>query len=205
MSPGRARDTLTPDALAPDEQDAPSEPSGVGPRTPNSARFEQLYALYFDFTWRVLRHLGVPVAALDDAVQEVWLVVYQRLGGFEGRSTLKTWLFGIAMNVARNTRRAEDKRTRQLLEPEPLCEPPPDPELEHLGREAWLRVQRFLSTLDEERRAIFVCSLLEHLPAQQTAEATGVDVTTVYQRVRTLRQAFKQWLEAANAEPEVTR
>jgi RNA polymerase sigma-70 factor (ECF subfamily) len=175
----------------------------VASRTPDPAPFEQLYGLYFDFTWRVLRHLGVPAASLDDAVQEVWLVVYQRLGGFEGRSTLKTWLFGITLNVARNTRRAEDKHLRPLPAPELSSVAPPDPEMEHVGREAWQRVQHFLSTLDEERRAIFVCSLLEHLPAQQTAEATGVDVTTVYQRVRTLRQAFKQWLEAASAEPEV--
>lgn len=201
MSPGQARDT--PLLAAPDDQD-PTDGSGVGPLPPNPAQFEQLYGLYFEFTWRVLRHLGVRAAALDDAVQEVWLVVYQRLAGFEGRSTLKTWLFGIAMNVARNTRRAEDRRVRQLLAPEPVHDSPPDPEMEHLGREAWQRVQRFLSTLDEERRAIFVCSLLESLPAQQTAEATGVDVTTVYQRVRTLRQAFKQWLDATSAEPEVT-
>ncbi|MEY4550944.1 MAG: hypothetical protein RL685_7139 [Pseudomonadota bacterium] len=199
MSSGQARDTAAPEDQAPD----PTELSAVGPRTPHPAQFEQLYALYFEFTWRVLRHLGVQTSSLDDAVQEVWLVVYQRLGGFEGRSTIKTWLFGIARNVARNTRRAEDKRVRQLLAPEPQSEPP-DPEMEHLGREAWLRVQHFLSTLDEERRAIFVCSLLEHLPAQQTAEATGMDVTTVYQRVRTLRQAFKQWLDAASAEPEMT-
>lgn len=190
--------------MAPDDgREDSTDVSEVAARSPSPAQFEQLYGLYFDFTWRVLRHLGVPAAALDDAVQEVWLVVYQRLCGFEGRSTLKTWLFGITLNVARNTRRAEARRGRQLLVPEPRSEPPPDPEMEHLGREAWLRVQQFLATLDEERRAIFVCSLLEHLPAQQTADATGVDVTTVYQRVRTLRQAFKQWLEAASAEPEV--
>jgi RNA polymerase sigma-70 factor (ECF subfamily) len=197
MSPGQARDTSAPDGRDEDATDL----SGVAARAPSPEQFEQLYGLYFDFTWRVLRHLGVPSAALDDAVQEVWLVVYQRLGGFEGRSTIKTWLFGITLNVARNTRRAEDKHVRPLLEPP--REPPPDPEMEHLGREAWQRVQQFLSTLDEERRAIFACSLLESLPAQQTAEATGVDVTTVYQRVRTLRQAFKQWLDAGNAEPEV--
>lgn len=190
--------------MAPDDRgEDTTDVSGVAARPPAPAQFEQLYGLYFDFTWRVLRHLGVPAAALDDAVQEVWLVVYQRLGGFEGRSTLKTWLFGITLNVARNTRRAEDRRVRHLLAPEPLSEPPPDPEMEHLGREAWQRVQQFLSTLDEERRAIFVCCLLEHLPAQQAADATGLDVTTVYQRVRTLRQAFKHWLEAASAEPEV--
>ena len=164
--------------------------------------FEQLYGLYFNFTWRVLRHLGVPLASIDDAVQEVWIVVHQRLPAFEGRSSLKTWLFGIAFNVMRNQRRADERRARLLAaSPEhERAEAPLDPEVEHLGREAWAEVQRFLFTLSDENRAIFVSSLLEHLPAKETAEATGVDVSTVYQRVRALRLAFKTWL--AQAEPE---
>jgi RNA polymerase sigma-70 factor, ECF subfamily len=155
--------------------------------------FERLYLLYFGFTWRVLGHLGVPRPAIDDAVQELWLVVHRRLPAFEGRSSLKTWLFGIALNVARNHRRAEDRRQRNLPDPA-LGEAPLDPELIREGREAWERVQRFLVTLDEQRRAIFVCNLLENLSANETAEATCVDVSTVYQRVRSLRQSFKQWL-----------
>jgi RNA polymerase sigma-70 factor (ECF subfamily) len=169
---------------------------------PNPADFAALYASYFEFTWRVLRQLGVPPAAMDDTVQEVWLIVHQRLAAFEGRSSLKTWLFGIAANVMRNQRRAEERRVRHLQQPELLRDPPLDPEAEHLGREAWLRVERFLQTLDEERRAIFVCSFLEHLPAQQTAQVTGLDVATVYQRVRTLRQTFKAWLDALNTDLE---
>jgi RNA polymerase sigma-70 factor, ECF subfamily len=181
---------------------ARSEAGAPTASRPPGPDFEQLYAIYFGFTWRVLRHLGVPAPAMDDAVQEVWLVVHRRLDRFEGRSALKTWLFGIALNVVRNQRRAEERRVRYLLEPELLRDAPPDPEMEQHGREAWDRVQRFLSTLDAERREIFVCSLLEHLPAQETAEATGVDVTTVYQRVRSLRQAFKTWLDRVTAEPE---
>jgi hypothetical protein len=79
--------------------------------------FERLYLLYFGFTWRVLGHLGVPQHAIDDAVQELWLVVHRRLPAFEARSSLKTWLFGIALNVARNHRRAEDRRQRNLPDP----------------------------------------------------------------------------------------
>jgi RNA polymerase sigma-70 factor (ECF subfamily) len=71
---------------------------------------------------------------------------------------------------------------------------PLDPELIREGHEAWERVQRFLETLDEQRRAIFVCNLLENLSAVETAEATGLDVTTVYKRVRALRHSFKVWL-----------
>lgn len=163
--------------------------------------FERLYGLYFGFTWRVLGHLGVPAPALDDAVQEVWLVVHQRLPSFEGRSALKTWLFGVALNVARNQRRGDERRARNLPE-HPLADPPPDPEMIQSAHEAWERVQRFLDTLDEQRRAIFVCNLLEHLSATETAEATGVDVTTVYKRVRSLRHSFKQWLERELADEE---
>ena len=69
-----------------------------------------------------------------------------------------------------------------------------DPEMIREGREAWERVQRFLMTLDEQRRAIFVCNLLENLSAGETARATDTDVSTGYQRVRSLRQSFKLWL-----------
>lgn len=165
--------------------------------------FEQLYQLYFGFTWRVLGHLGVKSHAIDDAVQEVWIVVHRRLPSFAGRSALKTWLFGVALNVARNQRRADDRRSKNLSEAPATAGAPLDPESIHEGNEAWERVQRFLGTLDEQRRAIFVCNLLENLSAPQTAEATGVDVTTVYKRVRSLRQAFKLWLERELGNDEV--
>jgi RNA polymerase sigma-70 factor (ECF subfamily) len=157
--------------------------------------FNQLYELYFAFTWRVLGHLGVPDHALDDAVQEVWITVHRRLGSFEGRSALRTWLFGIALNVVRNLRRADDRRTRYLAASAATPETAPDAEALHAGQEAWALVQRFANTLDEQRRAIFVCNMLEHLSAAETAEATGVDVATVYKRVRSLRHALKQWLD----------
>ena len=181
---------------------APLERSGPEP-SPAPPAFEQLYTLYFGFTWRVLGHLGVPPHGLDDAVQDVWVVVHRRLPEFEGRSALKTWLFGIALNVARNQRRNSDLRAQRLSAIGLEDSPHSDPELVYAGNEAWQRVQRFLCTLDEQRRGIFVCNLLEHLSAQETAEATGVDVTTVYQRVRSLRQAFKAWLDTETREQEV--
>jgi RNA polymerase sigma-70 factor (ECF subfamily) len=179
------------------------EGAGEGALPMDPAEFDRLYQLYFGFTWRVLGHLGVKPHAIDDAVQEVWIVVHRRLPSFAGRSALKTWLFGVALNVARNQRRADDRRTKNLSEA-PLAGSPLDPESIHEGNEAWERVQRFLGTLDEQRRAIFVCNLLENLSAPQTAEATGVDVTTVYKRVRSLRHSFKLWLERELGNDEVT-
>ena len=191
------------DASEPMRAQAEREFAAEGTLDGDSADFERIYQQYFSFTWRVLGHLGVKPHALDDAVQEVWIVVHRRLPTFAGRSALKTWLFGVALNVARNQRRADDRRTKNLCDA-PSAGAPLDPESIHEGNEAWERVQRFLATLDEQRRAIFVCNLLENLSALQTAEATGVDVTTVYKRVRSLRQSFKLWLERELGNDEVT-
>lgn len=156
--------------------------------------FEGLYAECFEFTWRVLRNLSVPPAALEDAAQEVWSVVHRGLSSFEGRSSVRTWLFGIALNVARKQRRLESKHRSVELLPESLPSSASDPELRRSTHETYLSLSRFLEALDEQDRAIFVSNLIEDLSAAETAEAVGVKITIVYQRVRTLRRLAKDWL-----------
>ena len=68
--------------------------------------FDAVYEEHFPFVWRSLRRLGVDGHSMDDATQDVFLVVHRRLGDFEGRSTVRTWLFGIARRIARDRRRA---------------------------------------------------------------------------------------------------
>jgi RNA polymerase sigma-70 factor (ECF subfamily) len=158
--------------------------------------FARLYRSYVGFTWRVVGQLGVPSHAIDDVVQEVWLVVHRRLPSFEGRSAVKSWLFGVSLNVARNQRRSDWRRQKHL--PELSCEvtrlDPEDPERIREGWEAWERVERFLSTLDDRRRTIFVHQLIENRSALETAEAVGIDVLAVYRQVRFLRSSFRRWL-----------
>src|SRR5579863_4910193 len=79
-----------------------------------AASFEQVYATYVDFVWRSALRLGVDEAAADDVTQQVFLVVYQRLDTFEGRSTLKTWLFAILLRVARGQRRVLRRKSPHL-------------------------------------------------------------------------------------------
>src|SRR5262245_8429480 len=62
--------------------------------------FAEVYEEHFTFVWKSLRRLGVPPASVDDAAQDVFVVVHRKLETFEGRSSLKTWLFGIAHLIA---------------------------------------------------------------------------------------------------------
>jgi RNA polymerase sigma-70 factor, ECF subfamily len=163
--------------------------------------FRELYEQYFAFTWRSLRYLGVPEAQLEDAVQELWVVVHRRQADFQGRSQLRTWLFGIAINLARNLRRMAARRAEFVPLPPELSSQQGHPELEREAREAWVVVSRFVETLDDTRRAVFVASLLEGLSAAETAELTGLDLATVYNRIRALRRAFQTWVEREENAP----
>jgi RNA polymerase sigma-70 factor, ECF subfamily len=163
--------------------------------------FRALYEQYFAFTWRTLRYLGVPEAQLDDAAQELWLVVHRRQGEFEGRSEWKTWLFSIAINIERNLHRMRRRRGQLVPLPDDLPAGYGDPALEREGQEAWALVRSFVETLDDTRRAVFGAALLEGLSARETAEATGLDLVTVYHRVRALRRSFDRWVESHGREP----
>jgi len=166
-----------------------------------SLPFRALYEQHFAFTWRTLRYLGVPEAQLDDAAQEVWLVVHRRYGEFEGRSELKTWLFSIAINVERNLHRMQRRRGQLVPLPDDLPAGYGDPALEREGREAWALVRSFIETLDDTRRAVFGAALLEGLSAAETAAATGLDLPTVYHRIRALRRSFDRWVDSQEKGP----
>lgn len=176
---------------------APAEPSAQ--QTPPAiVDFADLYHEHIAFVWRNLRRLGVAPASLDDAVQDVFLVVHRRLATWEGRSTLRTWLFGIALRVARDHRRS----VRRKGEP---CELPPDLESTTPGplatleqNDALRRLDRALLSLDEDKRAVFVMMDIEQMTAPEVVEATGLKVNTVYSRLRLARAELQACLDAAD-------
>jgi RNA polymerase sigma-70 factor (ECF subfamily) len=176
------------------------DPVPDGEPPPWTHDFETLYAAHAAFTWRTLRHLGISFMAIEDAVQELWVVVHRRHTEFEGRSDVKTWLFGIAVNVARNHRRTARRRPEGVPLPLALAAADSDPHRREERAEAFSLVQGFLETLDDQRRQVFVCALLEGWSALETAAATGLDEGSVQNRVRALRRSFKAWIEKKRSE-----
>jgi RNA polymerase sigma-70 factor (ECF subfamily) len=74
----------------------------------DEAAFRALYERHSPAVYAFLRRLVGPAA--DDALQETWMRAARGLGGFRGQSALRTWLFGIALNAARETWRGRDPR-----------------------------------------------------------------------------------------------
>lgn len=167
--------------------------------------FEEVYEQCFDFVWRNARRLGVAEAAVDDVVQEVFVVVYRRLADFEGRSSLKTWIFGILLRVVSDWRRSRRRKgghasldaiapDGEMLDEKALC---PIGALEQA--EAVRLLHRLLAQLDEDKRAVFVLAELEETTAPEIAEALGIPVNTVYSRLRAARLEFDRALARQRA------
>jgi len=154
--------------------------------------FEELYDAQVEFVWRTLRRLGVPEAALDDATQEVFMVVHRRLPEFQARSSPKTWLFAIAHHVAQTERRS---RRRHATEPLPELLASADSLSPHTASVLKQELQRFyllLEQMDDERRAVFVMVEMEEMSAPEIAEALQVNLNTVYTRLRAARAQFNE-------------
>lgn len=154
---------------------------------------DAIFERYFAFVWRNARRLGVPEAAVDDAVQDVFLVVHRRLREFEARSSIETWLFGILLRVAQDYRRAARRHNTKLAEVEAAADlmrrhDRPDDIVDR--HEAVRFLYRMLDELDEDKRAIFVLVELEEMAVTEAAEAARMNVNTAYARLRAARQQF---------------
>lgn len=170
-------------------QDGPAEDGR--PTPPDLAA---VYEAHFRYVWRCLRSLGAPDAQLDDAMQDVFVVVQRRLPEFDGAVQLRTWLYAIALRVARKYR---DKARREPASLEAARESHPEFVLEHSGEGAALQNERLalahaaLGTLSDEQREVFVLARVEQMSAPEIAEVVGVPLNTVYSRLRAARLAFE--------------
>jgi RNA polymerase sigma-70 factor (ECF subfamily) len=164
--------------------------------TPAERSFERIYEEYVDFVWRSALRLGVDDATADDVVQQVFLVVHRRLGDFEGRSSLKTWLFSILLRVAREHRRGVRRKSPHLahesVDPDLIADTAVNPD-EALSRaEASRTIDVLLDSLEEDKRALFVMAELEEMTAPEISEATGLTPKAVYSRLRAARTDFER-------------
>lgn len=163
------------------------------------------YDEHFDFVWRSLRRLGVPEAALDDAAQDVFLVAFRRRAEFEGRSSVRTWLFGIAWNRAREFVRLARRRPEEPLPDALLPDAALDQEQAAMQQEALRFVYRVLEELTPERRGLLVMAEVEEMSALEIAEVLKLPVNTVYSRIRLARRCFESAFRRCRAREQRRR
>jgi RNA polymerase sigma-70 factor (ECF subfamily) len=158
---------------------------------PNS--FDALFRAHAPYVLRVLPRLGVAPADLEDVCQEVFVVVHRMLPTFEGRSALKTWIYGIALRVARSHRRRAYRRreipTEQLPEAGNAYQSGPCP-IERSQELALL--DEALEQLSEAQRELIVLFEIEELSVAEVAQATATSKFTIYSRLYAARRTLER-------------
>lgn len=170
---------------------------------PEVSDFRSLFLQQAGFVWRVLRRHGIAEQDLEDACQEVFLVVHRRQSDFEGRSSLRTWLYGIAVRVALSLRRRAHLRREQLSArpPEGQGEALQEQRLADARTLTWL--QGVLLAMDDEKREAFVLYELEGMTVAELAAATDVPETTALYRLHQAREeVLRKSKRAALSEPK---
>jgi RNA polymerase sigma-70 factor (ECF subfamily) len=164
------------------------------------ADFDEIYERTVDYVWNVVRRMGVPRSDAEDVVQEVFVTVYRRLGEFEGRAQVKTWVFSIAVHFVQHyfrthVRKPGDRATAKGTEIHVLADQPengPASEVERMER--YDALDRVLARLDEAKRLVFVLAEVEQMTLAEIGEIVGANVNTVATRLRAARQAFEKAL-----------
>jgi len=170
--------------------------------------FDWLIAQYASPVFRLAYRILNDHADAADAVQEVFLKVFRGIGEFQGDSSLKTWIYRIAVNTASNQNRWWRRHKEQefsLDAPQPGERDLPIAPVDHaqnpfeslLSRETQELVRSAMGRLPECFRTVLVLREMEGLSYEEMAEILHLSMGTVKSRLARARRALKAELESA--------
>jgi RNA polymerase sigma-70 factor (ECF subfamily) len=147
--------------------------------------------------------LGDRDEALDLS-QEVFLRVFRTIDRFRGQSTLRTWIYRIAVNQARNRHRFWKRRHRDgqvsldwhvSAHGDRFPTPTPDPDRALAQKELAYRLRSALDRLPFDQRTAIILREMDGLSYDEIAFSLGVAVGTVKSRLTRARQALRLELQ----------
>jgi RNA polymerase sigma-70 factor (ECF subfamily) len=164
-----------------------------------------LFREHGPYVWRVLRRLGVAENDVADVCQEIFVIVHRKLGEFEGRSSIRTWIYGICVRASADHRKRAHHRKELLTDDPPEQTSNDTPDRSIAMREARALLDGILDRLDDEKRAVFVLYEIEQLPMNEVVSAIGCPLQTGYSRLHAARafvtDAIRRLREEKGATP----
>ena len=163
------------------------------------ARLARLATEQFAFVWRLLRRIGVPAREADDAAQQVFIAVAQRIQDIR-EDAERAFLFSTALHVGARARRSLGRKREDFaLEADAHVDPTPSQEELLDRRRAREVLDEMLDEMPLELRVVFVLYEIEQLTSLEIADIVGVPVGTVASRLRRAREDFAARLARVEA------
>jgi RNA polymerase sigma-70 factor, ECF subfamily len=170
-----------------------------------NAAYEELIELYQQPVYNLVYRLLPDPGDACDVVQEVFLKVFRNIGNFRSQSSLKTWVYRIALNEAHNKRRwfgrhkrhevdldREDDHARSLQDSLPDSSSSPFDLM--LGEETHEKIEQALQKLSPNFREAVVLRDIEELSYEEIADILNINMGTVKSRILRGREALRKQL-----------
>lgn len=162
--------------------------------------FDEVYNAHFEFVWRLVCRLGLA-NHVDDLVQQVFVVVMRKLNAFEGRSSMRTWLYTIVRRVVKDHVRSQRRRPKSETIDDRIIEANVGTPEDQLTRKQDIQVlYRLLDSLDDEKRGVFILVELEGMSVAEVARGLNLNENTLYSRLRAARHQFNESVRRFQAE-----
>lgn len=171
----------------------PPGEAGAARRLPPAA-LRQLVQEHYDFIWRLLARLNVAGPEVDDAAQQVFMVLVSRDGLTIKPGSERAFLYGVALRVAKEFRRKSQSRQLNHISPdvEVLVDRTQDAEADAERSQARRQLDRILERMPDSLKEAFILFELEDMSVPEIADLLAIPTGTVASRLRRARAQFQK-------------
>jgi RNA polymerase sigma factor (sigma-70 family) len=162
---------------------------GTGDAAALGALFDRFHQDVYRFAGRFAQ---IDALGRDDLVQQTFLEVSRAAASYRGASSVRSWILGVAANIARRSHRSE--RRRWLRQARYLAQPASAPKLvdEHVEERRMLEaIAAALAELTRDQQVIFVMCDLERMPCVEVARLLDIPQGTAWRRLHEARKALR--------------
>ncbi len=169
------------------------------------AAFSELFQMQETAVYRLALTILQNEQDAEDAVQDVFLRVFEQIKGYQRQSAFKTWLTAITVNSCRDKLRRRKVRRAFSLDwlrgHASHHNVPAEADRRQESQQLWHLIN---TTLDDKHRLPLILHYHERLSCAEVADILGIRISTVYSRLNTARQRLRDQLQA-EAEPSLKR
>ncbi|HEY9109870.1 MAG TPA: sigma-70 family RNA polymerase sigma factor [Roseateles sp.] len=172
----------------------------AGVKLGRRADFDALYRLYHPRLWRFLSQLMRQPDAIEEALNDTMMVVWQRADSFDGRSRLSTWVFGIAYRKGLRALSRQDLPLDDDDAPE-VADTGPGPEQQFSLVQLGKRLREAMAELSPEHRAVVELCYFHDMAYGEIADVVGCPAETVKTRMFYARRRLRTLLDDLAGQP----
>ena len=157
--------------------------------------FSELVCIHADGVRNAVYRLYGDTRLAEDAAQETFIRAWLHFASYRPQTSLRNWLYRIAVNAATDMLRKEKRILLHAFEDLSLKDPQPGPEALFSQEERATLIQKAVLSLPDACRAVLVLREYEGLSYQEIADALEIPVGTVMSRLNYARKLLRDKLE----------